>query len=229
MADTPFFIRLFCEGKTTETNYFNGYFKAKGFKQPNIASKPHDHSPKGVAKAAIAKYKEAKSIGIKDEQIFIWAIFDRDGHSGITDAIKMLKGTSIGIAFSNVCFEYWILLHHEKTTRAFHDCDEIKSYIIQNYDADYEKSNDHYQRLKDKISFAIRNARQIAMGQISHDSRPDCILTDEGSINVEGLNNHNCPQSPNWNLNPYTDVHLIFESLHARQIVDISEILLQKV
>lgn len=214
MAEIFPYIRLFCEGGKTEPNYFNGYFKAKGFHQPNMASKPKDHSPKGVAKAAKAEYKKAKSLGFKEDKIFIWAVFDKDGHVGIHEAIAMLRGTPIGIAFSNICFEYWILLHYENTSRQFHHCDEIINYIHQNHDNEYGKANDHYIRLKGKIPNAINYAQQLARNQSQHSVRPTSFLN--------GNNEHNCPDSPNCVLNPYTDVHLIFESLLAKGfIVDI--------
>jgi hypothetical protein len=183
-------IRLFCEGKKTEPNYFNDYFKAKGFHQPNMASKPKDHSPKGVAKEA---YLHAKKV-LK-----------------IPEAIDLLRGTPIGVAFSNICFEYWILLHYENTSRAFHNCDEVINYIHQNHDADYGKANDHYARLKHRMPNAIRHAQRLASNQRLHATRPDSILT--------GSNDHNRPDSPNWTINPYTDVHLIFESLLAKGFV----------
>jgi hypothetical protein len=206
------YIRLLCEGLKTEPNYFNGYFKAKGFHQPNMASKPKDHSPKGVAKAAKEEYFKAKNqLKIPEAQIFIWAVFDRDGHVGIPEAIDILRGTPVGIAFSNVCFEYWILLHYENTSKAFPDCDAIKSYIHQHHDKEYDKGNDHYGRLKDKIPTAISRAQQLARNQNLYATRPDSILT--------GSNDINSPDSPNWTLNPYTDVHLIFESLRAKGFI----------
>jgi hypothetical protein len=207
MAENSPYIRLFCEGDKTEPNYFNSYFKAKGFNQPNMAAKPKDHSPKGIAKAAKAEYRKAKVLKIPDDKIFIWAVFDRDGHAGIPDAIDMLRGTPIGVAFSNICFEYWILLHYENTSRTFSNCDEVISYIHLNYDKDYGKANDHYMRLKDRIPNAISRAQQLSNNQRQHDIRPDSIL------NVNSSNKSNYPDSPNWKLNPYTDVHLIFESL----------------
>lgn len=205
-------IRLFCEGDKTEPNYFNGYFKAKGFNQPNMASKPKDHSPKGIAKAAKEAYYHAeKVLKFPKDKIFIWAVFDRDGHQGIPDAIEMLLGTAIGIAFSNICFEYWILLHYENTTRSFSNCDEVISHIRQNHDRDYGKANDHFMRLKDKISTAINHAQQIAQNIRLSDDRPDSM--------IDGTNKSSFPDSPNWTLNPYTDVHLIFESLLAKGFI----------
>jgi hypothetical protein len=212
MAENPPYIRLFCEGDQTEPNYFNGYFKAKGFNQPNMASKPRDHSPKGIARAAKAEYKKAKGLRIPDDKIFIWAVFDRDGHAGIPDAIDMLRGTPIGVAFSSICFEYWILLHYENTSRIFCDCDEVISYIHKNHDKDYGKAKDHYMKLKDRILHAINSAQQISKNQRQYDIRPDSIL--------KGSNKSNCPDSPNCKLDPYTDVHLIFESLLDKKFIE---------
>ncbi len=214
MAQVLPYIRLACEGGKTEPNYFNGYFKTKGFNQPNIAFKPKDHSPKGVAKAAKEEYAKAKKqLKIPEDKIFIWAVFDRDGHQGIPDAIEMLRGTPIGIAFSNICFEYWILLHYENTTRQFLNCDAIITYIHQNHDKDYGKANDHYIRLKDKIPIAISRSQQIAENQRQYAERPATMLN--------GTNDANRPDSPNWELNPYTDVHLIFESLLAKGFITV--------
>ncbi len=211
MAEISPYIRLVCEGGKTEPNYFNGYFKANGFHQPNMAFKPKDHSPKGVAKAAKEEFQKATKLKIPADKIFIWAVFDRDGHNGIPDAIKMLKGTPIGIAFSNICFEYWVLLHYENTTKQFPNCDAVITYIHQNYDEDYGKANDHYTRLKNKIQNAINHAQKIAENQRQYAERPAAILN--------GINDENCPDSPNWELNPYTDVHLIFESLLTKGFI----------
>ena len=46
---------------------------------------------------------------------------------------------------------------------------------------------------------------------MQYETRPDSIL--------KGENDPNSPDSPNWTLNPYTDVHLIFESLSVRGFI----------
>jgi RloB-like protein len=125
------YIRCVCEGKTTEPNYIWGYLKSKGFKQPNLAYRAKDNSPIGVAQEAKKLYSEAIKAKIDKGNIFIWAVFDRDGHQGVGEAIEMLRETPINVAFSNICFEFWILLHYEYTTRSFLNCDEIIKYIRQ--------------------------------------------------------------------------------------------------
>jgi hypothetical protein len=44
----------------------------------------------------------------KDE---IWAVFDRDKHPRINDAVKLCERHHVGVARSNPCFEIWLILH----------------------------------------------------------------------------------------------------------------------
>jgi hypothetical protein len=105
------YVRLVCEGAMTEPNYFTGYLCAKGLKQPQMAYKPKDHSPRGVAIEAKKVYRDAIKLKYPPEKILVAAVFDRDGHVKVDEAMDILRGTPIVTAFSNICFEFWILLH----------------------------------------------------------------------------------------------------------------------
>jgi RloB-like protein len=183
------FIKLVCEGEKTEPNYFNAWLRSEGFKLDNPAYKSKDNSPIGVAKESKKQYLEALKYKIPHDKIHVWAVFDMDGHVGIPEAFDMLKDLPIGIAFSNICFEFWVLLHFERTSRQFKNCDEIISYIRKNHDKDYAKANDHFLRLKDKLPSAIENSKWLTEKHWEYDERPL------------------------WERNPYSDVHLIFEKL----------------
>lgn len=123
--------------------------------------KPKDHSPLGLLAEAKKRIKEAKRDKMPYEKV--WIVFDRDGHANIPATFHEKQAVNeIEIAFSVVCFEYWVLLHFEKTTRLFNDCDSIGSYIRQKHLPEYEKSRNNYHNLKDKISIAIEHAASIA-------------------------------------------------------------------
>ncbi len=81
------YIRLVCEGRKTEPNYFNSLLRSIGIKSANPAFKPKDHSPLGVARAAMNLYQEAVKLKIPKSNRFIFAVFDNDGHAGVADAI----------------------------------------------------------------------------------------------------------------------------------------------
>ena len=123
--------------------------------------KPKDHSPLGLLAEAKKRIKEAKKDKMPYEKV--WIVFDRDGHANIPATFHEKQAVNeIEIAFSVVCFEYWILLHFEKTTRLFNDCDSIGSYIRQKYFPEYEKSRNNYHNLKDKINIATENATWVS-------------------------------------------------------------------
>jgi hypothetical protein len=41
----------------------------------------------------------------------IWCVFDRDEHPYVEDALALAAQHGINVAFSNPCFELWLLLH----------------------------------------------------------------------------------------------------------------------
>ena len=45
----------------------------------------------------------------KNDQV--WAIFDRDNHSHFEEAIDLCERNGVGAAWSNPCFELWLILH----------------------------------------------------------------------------------------------------------------------
>lgn len=190
MANIPSFIKLVCEGKATEPNYFNQLLRAKGLKIADAAFKPKDHSPMGIVKEAKRLYKEAVAMKIPKDKIFIAAIFDRNGHANLASAIENLRNTPIKLGFSSPCFEYWILLHYERTSRSFHNCSEVNSYIKQHYDANYDKKNDHFKQLKGRIPTAIKNAESLWNSHWRHEERPI------------------------WEMNPYTNIYEILEQIN---------------
>lgn len=189
MAEIAPYIKIVCEGKKTEPNYFNGWLRDSGYKAANPAFKAKDNSPRGVVKRAKEEYKLARRLRIPTEKIFIWAVFDRDAHQGIPEAIDEAINSGIHVAFSNVCFEYWILLHYERTQRAFANCAEIISYIRNTHDADYDKPDDHFTRLKHRIAAAMENGRWLTETHWEYDDRPI------------------------WDKNPYSDVYTLLEQI----------------
>ena len=112
-------------------------------------------------------------------------VFDKDNHSGLAEAFNKTRNTDIKIAFSSISFEYWILLHYARTRKAFYDCQELIRYIKQHYDPNYDKRNDHYDQLKEKMNDAIENGMWLKNEVVSSMSFSDNIFDE----------------------NPYTDVH----------------------
>ena len=101
--------------------------------------------------------KEAKRmIGIakseKNPYDFVWVMFDKDGHAKIPEAFELARTspTEIKIAFTIPCFEYFVLLHFDKTTKPFTKCDDVIHQIKKNWLPDYEKATNIFDILLPK-------------------------------------------------------------------------------
>lgn len=111
-------FRVFTEGSETEPNYIKSYvedyLKKKGcFNKIVVAYKPRNHSPSGLLEEAAA----AKRSGVDGDEF--WIVFDKDGHAKIPETFKLAREEGIHLAFSNISFEVWLLLHFEYTTKEY--------------------------------------------------------------------------------------------------------------
>jgi hypothetical protein len=194
-------VVILVEGEKTEVKYFNSFKKSDKYRR-NFSTididvyQPKDKSPKGLLKAAKDKIKKQKKNDIPLQEV--WIVFDGDGHTGIPDAfndiIQYNQGfknkVKILIAFSNICFEYWILLHFEQVSKSFNRCDKndnhepnVIDYIKKNHDIDYTKSSYNFLNLiESKLEVALKNAIWLEKKNASE-------------------------SMPIYEINPYTDVH----------------------
>jgi hypothetical protein len=158
-------ILILCEGES-EQIYLKGLKKelSSNYNLQNIEIEmyqPNDFSPLGIVHEAKKKIIEAK----RDKYPYysVWVVFDKDNHKKIDEAFNLAKHYTfpIEITFSNICFEYWILLHFEKTHRYFRDSAEIISFIEHHFNFNYSKTMNIYECLKNRISVALNNAKWL--------------------------------------------------------------------
>lgn len=103
-------IILYVEGRNTEPSYFDL------LKRSNCTTIPVTVRGHGVGLCvdfvdeANGKYN---SLSKKDKSKYKqkWIVFDCDGHDDFSDAIKKAKEYGFRVAFSNMCVEYWFMLH----------------------------------------------------------------------------------------------------------------------
>ena len=117
------------------------------------------HSPREVLKT-MQKWlaDENNEFQDKDEA---WLVIDRDSweEKEINELYQWSqKQNNYGLAVSNPCFEYWLLLHFEnrKGVNSNQKCkDCLKKYL-----PNYNKASLNTKKLEDKIQNAIANAKQ---------------------------------------------------------------------
>lgn len=108
-------IVVACEGKNTERRYLEACKDAYGAGMVRMRFLPITGVPMTVVQAAIEEREillEARRRSKDTFDVFrVWAVFDRDVHPKVQEALALAKENKIDVAFSNPCFEIWPLLH----------------------------------------------------------------------------------------------------------------------
>ena len=106
---------LYCEGGKTEPAYFAAFRRTFPDALIEVETVPAAGVPYTLASAAVER---AQSLGLNpqasnsfEEGDEVWAVFDRDEHPRIKEAIDICHRAGVGIGRSNPCFEVWLILH----------------------------------------------------------------------------------------------------------------------
>lgn len=107
-----------CEGANTEPEYLKECARYYGAGTVRLRLISAAGVPLTLVKAAIAEKEALLEIYRKQKDSFVgcfkvWAVFDRDIHPGVPEALELARVFGIEVAFSNPCFELWPLLHLE--------------------------------------------------------------------------------------------------------------------
>jgi len=178
-------ILIVCEGRNTEPDYFEGLVSE--FRNPRVDIELV--GGKGTPKTLVAVAKEYREKALSkadkegDENLAyddVWCVFDRDDHLDIPDAFQMARDNGIQIAFSNPCFELWLLLHFRDQPGMKHR-DAIITLVkeeIEEYDTDSKHVD--INKFINGYSNAIQRSKRLS------------LFADDQRL---------------WDRNPYTDVH----------------------
>jgi len=184
------------EGEKTEVNYFRQLRKRLRLSVLSIEIIPGKGKDieklKQIAEEKIAKRdKESKSnlqIVQYDE---VWIVFDREGqNSPQRKKTKRVESGSrkknIHLAYSDPCFEFWLLLHKINTTKPFPNCKSVINELKKVWDG-YKKNIQFTSPDLENIPEAIKNAKKCREYHIkSNGSGNPSTRVD---ILVENLNN----------------------------------------
>jgi hypothetical protein len=127
-------IRIVVEGEKTEKIYFNEIRKLADLTAMEVKI---IQCTKGTSATQIVE-EGIQLLKQHDPKIDeVWCVFDKESEREDKDfrrAMKLQKNTvisgkTLSCAVSNPCFEFWILLHFEKTDKPFSNCTEIFQYL----------------------------------------------------------------------------------------------------
>ena len=172
---------IVCQGTKTEPNYF------KQFRSSRLTPKV---KCMGLDPFSLVSY--AIEVRAKNKYEQTWVVFDRDRTTKecFDKAIALAEKEKIQVAYSNLAFELWFLLHFEYLNSAQTPQDYIRS--LERYLAlPYDKTDDTvFFRLLPRQSDALHNAQHL-LAQYQ-------------------------PPNP-WEDDPSTTVHLLVEQLNRFQ------------
>lgn len=155
---------IFTEGKNTEPEYFEALNKfLKGVSAvPVVVKSKKIGEPEKTANAAIEKIKRLKDDAFgKDDQV--WAAFDKDTHPRVDESIQKCKDEGVGVAYSNPCFEVWLILHFQDYNKpcTSEEAQEDLEALDPKYCRKGKKTADFPKLLKNLTEAEKRAVRQI--------------------------------------------------------------------
>ncbi len=156
-------ILIIVEGTETEKLYFTAL--KKDFRIPTLKILVMDSGaktdPSQIIEKAIKRKNELQNKREWEDQLDeVWCVFDTENpnnRGGMINVYSIADTERIELAVSNPSFEYWYLLHFEKTDREFLDAKAVISRL-RLFLPQYEKSKDVYVNLRHNLEIALSNA-----------------------------------------------------------------------
>lgn len=172
-------VLITCEGEKSEPRYLCSLIKDLGLnKRGEVKEVTVDDRKNGLDPLSLAKRAEKLFKGNRDEGIVydrVYCVFDKDSHDKYDEALRFIKIKKLAknvefIAINSVpCFEFWLLLHFEKTTASFQGtetqspCGQVIAKLKKYPEfIEYGKGKtDTYYLTKAYLDTAINSAKQI--------------------------------------------------------------------
>ncbi len=167
-------LHLFiCEDSKSSKYYMQGLGKVKGI---NIKTEnAYGTSPQNVFETALDK----KKLFSDSEFVNIYCLFDKDDCSDVEfkRVIQECRKEGFIEAVSVPCYEYWLLLHIQKTSKSFLNAKECCEYFRNLYNKKFKTAyelpqlkakSDIFNDLKEGLDFAIKNAEELDLDENSN-------------------------------------------------------------
>ncbi len=109
-------ISIHTEGRITEPEYLN----IMAGPSVSLDFGTTGATPLALVQQARRDARKNRRAHADDRVDEIWCVFDRDEHPHVEQALHEARDSGIRTAFSNSCFELWLVLHVEAQTAYIH-------------------------------------------------------------------------------------------------------------
>ena len=99
---------------------------------------------------------------------------DRRGYgTKINNARAKAKAKGLELAISTKCFEYWVLLHFERSATPTADCDKVVSSLRKKHLPQYEKGTCEFHEIVKRVHDARNRAEKLRKPGINQGLLPE--------------------------------------------------------
>lgn len=205
-------IFIFCEGETTEPEYIKAYIyykypqctHLKRAERPVNIKDTDKNTPVQIVDVAV-EFK--KRLELKEDQV--WVVYDRESPQKYSNelhqkAYKKAIDNDIKVAISNICFEYWLLLHVEDSTLSASSCNNLIE-------------SPAFRKFLKKINIENYSKKCTSSKKISTNLMTKKFLDNATSRAIK--NNKQALKSANkgviepYKIQPYTDVYKLLRAI----------------
>lgn len=160
-------IHIFHNGEVAEFDYFQDFKHFLGARHEGVIIKNYHKRTKGKAPWQLVDEASKLKICAEDGDQ-IWCVFDiddflRDNQEQFRKALAKAQKNKIKIAWSNQCFELWLMLHFEQISTAISNKDYPKKLtaLFKKIGVTYKKNSlGIFKELLSKQNAAIRRAKK---------------------------------------------------------------------
>lgn len=155
-------ITIVCEGENTEPEYFASFAKLFANKLVRLELITGAGAPMTLVNRAIDIKKSLPRQSSFEKSDVVWVVFDRDEHRLVNEARIKARNNEIGVAYSNPCFEVWLLLHFDSfdAPDGRHAVQKRLAVLHPHYDANGGKCV-NFSSIADNVDSAIERAQQM--------------------------------------------------------------------
>lgn len=165
---------LFSEGANTERVYFEALERHFSNALIEVEFIGPAGAPVSIAQkvkermVALKRERKANSFAENDT---VWAVFDEDEHRHVKQSIAQCEAAGAAVAYSNPCFEVWLILHHQDFDKADdrHQVQKRMKECDPKYDPDGPKIP-NCQQLMENIEAAEERAITLEIRRVEEGS-----------------------------------------------------------
>ncbi|NBE81798.1 RloB family protein [Micromonospora rubida] len=138
-------------GESTERAYFNG-LKQESWVRPRVVVVVQRGSPVDLVRGAGRRRQ-------RDDFDEAWAVCDIDEYPTQPASVEAVA-SDVKLAWSNPCFEVWLLLHYDNCTRFVENAKKARD-LLREHEPHWDKTALNFDRFRDRIEDALRRATQL--------------------------------------------------------------------